>query len=390
MCAKDNARQGIRNSGNSSVDKSTLFYRCTEPSNRHAMHGEGISSESDSPNSGWPPSSSPPAGVTGMQIIRRSLQKSEISPDIVEVIMHSWRDSTQKQYKVYINKWLQFCSEGSHDPLHPTVRAVLSFLHSLFKNGLSYSALNTARSAVSNIDMNDSVSPDHTPVGKHFLVCRYLKGVFNKLKPVPKYNNIWPVDTVLDYLSLFWPLDQISLKELTLKLVMLIALTTGQRCQTLTFLDTSEQYMQRNEECFNFALTEHLKQDKPGKVFGNLRLYKYPVRELCVYETLDYYLRATEKLRSSSKLLVSYIKPYRAVTSATIGRWLKTLLGQAGIDTEIFSGHSTRCASTSKALMSVSVDVILATAGWNEESTFRKFYNKPVAVTNQMGVAILK
>ena len=285
---------------------------------------------------------------------------------------------------------MQFCSKGSHDPLHPTVRAVLSFLHSLFKSGLSYSALNTARSAVSNIDMNVGVTPDHRPVGKHFLVCRYLKGVFNKLKPVPKYNNIWPVDTVLDYLSLFWPLDEISLKELTLKLVMLIALTTGQRCQTLTFLDTSEQYMQRNEECFNFALTGHLKQDKPGKVFGNLRLYKYPVRELCVYETLDYYLRATEKLRNSSKLLVSYIKPYRAVTSATIGRWLKTLLGQAGIDTEIFSGHSTRCASTSKALMSVSVDVILATAGWNEESTFRKFYNKPVAVTSQMGVAILK
>lgn len=285
---------------------------------------------------------------------------------------------------------MQFCSKGSHDPLHPTVRAVLSFLHSLFKSGLSYSALNTARSAVSNIDMNVGVTPDHRPVGKHFLVCRYLKGVFNKLKPVPKYNNIWPVDTVLDYLSLFWPLDEISLKELTLKLVMLIALTTGQRCQTLTFLDTSEQYMQRNEECFNFALTEHLKQDKPGKVFGNLRLYEYPVRVLCVYETLDYYLRATEKLRNSSKLLVSYIKPYRAVTSATIGRWLKTLLGQAGIDTEIFSGHSTRCASTSKALMSVSVDVILATAGWNEESTFRKFYNKPVAVTSQMGVAILK
>ena len=285
---------------------------------------------------------------------------------------------------------MQFCSEGSHDPLHPSVRAVLSFLHSLFKSGLSYSALNTARSAVSNIDMADSDNPDHTPVGKHFLVCRYLKGVFNKLKPVPKYNNIWSVDTVLDYLRLFWPLDEINLKELTLKLVMLFALTTGQRCQTLTFLDISERYMQRSEECFNFALTEHLKQDKPGKVFGNVRLYKYPVKELCVYETLDFYLRATEKLRNSSKLLVSYIKPHGAVTPSTIGRWIKTLLGQAGIDTEIFSGHSTRCASTSKALISVSTDVILATAGWTEESTFRKFYNKPVAVTNQMSVAILE
>ena len=114
---------------------------------------------------------------------------------------------------------------------------------------------------------------------------------------MPKYNNIWSVDTVLDYLSLFWPLDEISLKELTLKLVMLIALTTGQRSQTLTFLDISEQFMQRNEKCFNFALTEHLKQDKPGKVFGNVFLYKYPVKELCVYETLNYYIRATEKLR---------------------------------------------------------------------------------------------
>ena len=133
--------------------------------------------------------------------------------------------------------------------------------------------MNTARSAVSNIGMSDSDAPSHTPVGKHFLVCRYLKGVFNKLLPVPQFKNIWSLDTVLDYLSLFWPLHEINLKELTLKLVMLIALTTGQRCQTLTFLDTSEQYVQNNDTCFNLALTEHLKQDKPGKVFGNVRLY---------------------------------------------------------------------------------------------------------------------
>ena len=324
-----------------------------------------------------------------MQVIRRSLQESEISPEIVHIIMHSWRDSTQKQYKVYINKWLQFCSERSHDPLHPTVTAVLSFLHSLFKSSLSYSALNTARSAVSNIHKNNSDAPDHTPVGKHFLVCRYLKGVFNKLMPVPKYNNIWSVNTVPDYLSLFWRFHEINLKEFTLNLVMLIALTSGQRCQTLTFLDTTEQYMQKNDTCFNFALTEHLKQDKHGNVFGNVRLYKYPVGELYVYETLYYYLRATEKLRNSSKLLVSYIKLYKAVTSSIIGRWIKPLLQQAGVDTEVFSGHSTSCASTSKALMPVFTDVILATADWTEKSTFGTFYNKPVAVTNQMSLEVL-
>ena len=113
------------------------------------------------------------------------------------------------------------------------------------------------------------------------------------------------------------------------------------------------------------------------------------MRELCVSETLYYYLRATEKLRNSSKLPVSYIKTYKVVTSSTTGRWIKTLLGQEGVDTEIFSGHSTSCASTSNALMSVSTDVILATAGWTEESTFQEFYNKPVAVTNQMSLAVL-
>ena len=125
------------------------------------------------------------------------------------------------------------------------------------------------------------------------------------------------------------------------------------------FLDISEQYMQKNDECFNFALT-------PGQVFDNVCLYKYPVRELCVYETLNYYISTTEKLRNSTKLLVSFIKPHRAVTLSTIGRWIKSVLGQAGIDRERFSGHSTRCASTCKDRLSVS-------AGWAKESTFRKF-----------------
>jgi hypothetical protein len=264
------------------------------------------------------------------------------------------------------------------------------FLHSLYKNGMSYSSLNTARSAISNLCFTSDMDSHHVPIGKHFLICRYLKGVFNEMKPVPKYHSRGPVDLVLDYLSTLWPLEKLSLKELTLKLVTLIALTTGQRCQTLTFLDISADYMSKTDDSYRFALTEHVKQDRPGKVFGNLCLYKYTVTELCVYGTLEYYMSVTEKLRTSTKLLVSFIKPYSAVTASTVGQWIKTLLGQAGVDTSKFSAHSTRVASTSKAAVSVPVDVILATAGWRDESTFRKFYNKPVSVTNQMSLAVLK
>ena len=130
VCTENNSRPGIRNSSNSLVDNSALFYGCTEPTNRNATCIQCFSSEPDSSNSGWSSSPTPTPAVDGMQVIRRSLQESEISPDIVDIIMHSWRDSTQKQYKVYINKWLQFSSERKNDPLHPTVPAVLFFLQS--------------------------------------------------------------------------------------------------------------------------------------------------------------------------------------------------------------------------------------------------------------------
>jgi len=390
MCTKDFAGPSDRYSSDSCLDHSTLLYSCTETVSGHSPNSEGFVIQPSPSNSGQASPSTVSSTTDGMQVIRQSLLECQIPSDIADVILCSWRDGTHKQYKVYLKQWTKFCSQASCDPVHPTVNGLLSFLHSLAQKGLSYSALNSARSAVSNIDINYSAVHNHIPVGKHPLVCRYLKGMFNKLKPVPKYHTIWPVDTVLDYLSMLWPIDKISLKELTLKLVMLIALTTGQRCQTLTFLDISTPYMQRNQDFYDFGLTEHIKQDRPGKVFGNVRLYKYGVKELCVSETLDCYINTTKGIRNSTKLLVSYIKPYKEVTSSTIGRWVKTALGQAGSDTGVFSAHSTRCASTSKALMSVSTDVILATAGWNEESTFRKFYNKPIAVTNQMSVSVLQ
>ena len=44
--------------------------------------------------------------ATGMQIIRRSLKGADIPPAVTNVIMHSWRHSTHKQYDHYIAKWV--------------------------------------------------------------------------------------------------------------------------------------------------------------------------------------------------------------------------------------------------------------------------------------------
>ena len=50
-----------------------------------------------------------------------------------------------------------------------------------------------------------------------------------------------------------------------------------------------------------------------------------------------------------AQLLLSFIKPHKRVTTQTISRWVLEELDLSGINTDVFTGHPTRSASTSKA-----------------------------------------
>ena len=103
------------------------------------------------------------APTVGMQIIRKSLESKNISGLSADIILASWRSGTQKQYQTYINKWLDCCCEMEVDSLHPSVADVIQFLTTLFENNLSYSSLNTARSALSTIITVDGMSIGKPP-----------------------------------------------------------------------------------------------------------------------------------------------------------------------------------------------------------------------------------
>ena len=274
--------------------------------------------------------------------------------------------------------------------MQPIVNDVLEFLHDLYKKGLSYSTINTARSALSNYLMGTTLSGTNYTVSSHPLVIRYMKGVFNSRKPVPKYSETWDVNVVLHHLSLMYPLEKLSLKELTFKLVGLLALTSGQRCQVLVSMDIKS--MKKADDYYLFDINEHMKQNRPGYTFSSIYVRKYQQQELCVYRTLESYLIRTLPLRQegSTKLLVSYVKPYAPVGTSTVGRWIKNLLGLSGIDTTKFKAHSTRSASTSKASQTIPTDTILKYVGWSSDSTFRKCYNRPVAADDAFQNAVLQ
>ena len=139
-----------------------------------------------------------------------------------------------------------------------SIEVGIEFLTSLYKSGIGYSAINTARLALSII----MLEINGKTFGEQALVKRFMKGIF-ELRPVfPKYSRIWDVNQVLNYLKSMGSSVSISLKMLTLRLTMLLCLLAGQRCQTVHALGID--YIDLSESKCIFVINHTLKNTKPG------------------------------------------------------------------------------------------------------------------------------
>ena len=79
---------------------------------------------------------------------------------------------------------------------------------------------------------------DGLPIGKHPRICSLVSGVFNLRPPKPRYMFVSDVKQVLEFLKeKLGDNDQLSNKEVTLKVTILLALTTSSRISALYILD---------------------------------------------------------------------------------------------------------------------------------------------------------
>ena len=69
---------------------------------------------------------------------------------------------------------------------------------------------------------------------------------------------------------------------------------------------------------------------------------------------------------------------------------MKRVMDKAGIDVKCFKPHSTRAAASSHAkAKGTPLSVIMNTAGWTQNSTFRKFNDKSIQGKSCFQSAIL-
>ena len=285
-------------------------------------------------------------------------------------MIKSLSEASIKQYNAPLKFWLEYCKRMKKDPFRASEQEVLDCLAIKFAEGAAYGSINTMRSAISLINENK--------LSDSLAINRFLKGVFRIKPATPKYDSTWDPNKVLKMLQTWIPLEDLSLAKISEKLVMLLALGSGFRVQSITLIKLDNVIYKRDG--IEIRIADLIKTSKPGAP-QPVSFFPYfkEKPEICIAKTLDQYISRTKSLRKDeNQLLISCKKPYKAVGTQTVSRWIKNVLKEAGI--EDYTAHSTRHASSSKALaQGLNVNIIKKAAGWAPNSnTFAKFYNRPL------------
>ena len=160
----------------------------------------------------------------------------------------------------------------------------------LYQNGASSSSLNSARSALSfflTYEFNLTGDITVSRLFKYFYRTRPLKS---------KYFTYWPVKDLLNHLATLHPPSNLTLKELTLKTLALVALTSSDRGQSLQLMNI-DNYYENPEGGLSFVIfdiLEHTRRVLKPKVI-NCISSDSPALDVGNY--VRAYIEATDSIR---------------------------------------------------------------------------------------------
>ena len=169
------------------------------------------------------------------------------------------------------------------------IEDVVYFLANLYSEGYQYQSLNAYWSAISSTHQYvDGVS-----VGNHHTVTWLLQGVFNSRPPQPRYAAFWDVGVVIQLFEGLEANKDLSLKHLTMKTVMLLALTRPSRSADLSKLNLQMRSFKSNGVVFRPV---HLaKQSRLSKPLADFFFPSFDEdHTICPMVTLTAYEERTE------------------------------------------------------------------------------------------------
>ena len=141
-----------------------------------------------------------------------------------DFLSHHIATNTTKKYNSAWQQFCCFCDGLDVQPITCSVTVIVKYICHRFEEGVSYSTMNLAKSAISNYHC---YLPSNVPVGSDQLVHQTMKSFFFKQRPpLPKYQNTFDVTMVMHYVMDMGPAAALDLKCLTYKTLFLVAFST--------------------------------------------------------------------------------------------------------------------------------------------------------------------
>ncbi|KAI2660382.1 DNA-directed RNA polymerase subunit B' [Labeo rohita] len=363
----------------------------------------GDSRQGRSPLTGRGYHSSPPAGAVealGVTSEGAHLLASGLSTEVVETILLSRAPSTRKLYALKWKLFTSWCGHRQQDPVNCPVGSVLEFLQSRLSAGLSHSTLKVYVAVIAAY---------HAPlgglsVGKDPLVTRFLRGALRLRPPVRPRVPSWDLSVVLEALCRppFEPVEEISDRFLTLKTVLLLALSSLKRIGDLQALSVAPSFLDFApglSKAFLFPKAGYVPK-VPTSTPRPVVLQAFcppPFRDadqqklncMCPVRALDAYVHRAARWRKSDQLFVCYGPPKRGLPASkqTLSRWVVDAILSAYEASDLppplgVRAHSTRSMAASKAFLAgVPMQDICNAAGWSSPLTFVRFYELDLRVS---------
>ena len=328
----------------------------------------------------------------GMASKRNSLIAQGLSSEAADTCIAAKAQGTQRNYQSGWNHFCEWCTGQDIDPDNSSVATIVDYLHGLLTAGKSF---HTARARISAIAFFHPGHTFHGTLGSHSLVRSFVSGARRKFPPVRDKFPSWDLPTVLKALMEhpFEPIQDLSLEQLTYKTFFLVAVCSARRLGELQALDARPPYCSLG--LGGVVLKTHSSFVPKVPTIANIEKAvefapygladdgsELPERALCVCRALQFYIKATEGIRKTNQLFVTFGAGAkgRAASKPTLARWLKKTI-QAAYELQNkpipqgVKAHSTRHMSTSWAdLKAISVLDICQQASWSTTHTFLTHY----------------
>jgi integrase len=283
-----------------------------------------------------------------------------------DAVLSSVAPSTKTSYERIFLKFVSYVEGLGLNFCSMSIGHVLGFLKE-FK-GLSKSRVRTAVASLKFfLKVYNRLDLVNNP-----LLDMFSKGAQN-LGPLPKEkNSIWDPNVVL--LNIKNRPRPSSFLPLAREAIVLLLLATGWRVDDVWKLGC-EVAFGSTMATFRFLEKRKCKIKGSYTVTQNVKRFASSPR-ICPVEAVRIFLERAKDVRGVVPFLFVTSKGNRP-SKDSLRRWVCAELSAAGIQA---SAGSCRSASTSLASeRSVSIDVIMRSAGWSSENTFRRFYQRKVS-----------